>query len=128
MESKIQHRSTYLPKKNRLTDIDNRVFQEGGGWGGKDWEFSISRGKLLYIGWINNKVLLYSPRNDSQYPVRNHNGKKYEKGYIYIYIYTYTYIYIHTHTSESFFCIEENNTTLKISYALTKFKNNKNKL
>ena len=25
---------------------------EGGG-GGKDWEFGISRCKLLYIGWIN---------------------------------------------------------------------------
>ena len=33
IESKLQHRSTYLPKKNRRTDIDNRlrVFQEGGG-------------------------------------------------------------------------------------------------
>ena len=118
MESKIQHRSTYLPK-NRLTDTDNslRVFQKGGGWGGKDWEFSISRGKLLYIGWINNKVLLYSTKNDSQYPVRNHNGKNMKKN-----------IYTHTHTSESLCCIEENNTTLKISYTLIKFKNNKNKL
>ena len=25
-----------------------------------DWEFGISTGKLLYIGWINNKVLLYA--------------------------------------------------------------------
>ena len=24
------------------------------------WEFGISRGKLLYIGWIKNKVLLNS--------------------------------------------------------------------
>ena len=31
-----------------------------GGEGGKDWEFGVSRCKLLYIGWINNKVLLYS--------------------------------------------------------------------
>ena len=30
---------------------------------GKDWEFGISRGKLLYIKWMNNKVLLYSTRN-----------------------------------------------------------------
>ena len=34
--------------------------QGGGGGGGKEWEFGISRCKLLYIGWINNKVLLYS--------------------------------------------------------------------
>ena len=24
--------------------------------GGMDWEFGISRGKLLYIGWRNNKA------------------------------------------------------------------------
>jgi len=29
----------------------------GWGEGGMDWEFGISGGKLLYIGWINNKVL-----------------------------------------------------------------------
>ena len=28
---------------------------EGGG-GGKDWEFGISRCKLLYIGWIKTRV------------------------------------------------------------------------
>ena len=28
------------------------------GDGGMEWEFGISRYKLLYIGWINNKVLL----------------------------------------------------------------------
>ena len=32
----------------------------GGGRRGLDWEFGISRCKLVYIGWINNKVLLYS--------------------------------------------------------------------
>ena len=26
--------------------------------GGMDWEFGISRCKLLYTGWIHNKVLL----------------------------------------------------------------------
>ena len=43
----------------------------------KDWEFGISRRKLLYIGWIKNKVLLYSTGNYIQYPVVNHNGKEY---------------------------------------------------
>ena len=47
---------------------------EGGG--GKDWEFGISRCKLLYIGWINNKVLLYSIGKYIQYPMINHNGKE----------------------------------------------------
>ena len=53
------------------------------GEGGMDWEFRISRCKLLYREWINNKVLLYSTGNYSQYPVINHNGEEYEKEYIY---------------------------------------------
>ena len=55
-----------------------------GGRGGKDWELGISRSKLLYIGWINNQVLLYSTGNCIQYPVINHNGKEYEKEYMYV--------------------------------------------
>ena len=39
------------------------------GAGGMIWEFGISRCKLLYIGWINNKVLLHSTGNYIQYPV-----------------------------------------------------------
>ena len=39
----------------------NGDVHEGGG--GKDWEFGINRGKLLCIGWLNNKVLLYSTGN-----------------------------------------------------------------
>ena len=33
-----------------------------GRWGGEgmEWEFGIGRCKLLYIEWINNKLLLYS--------------------------------------------------------------------
>ena len=59
---------------------------------GMDWEFGISRDELLYIEWINNKVLLYSTGNCIQYPVINHNGKEYEKECIYIYIYIYIYV------------------------------------
>ena len=58
--------------------------QRGAGRGGKDWEFGMNRGKLLYIGWINNKVLLYSTGNWIQYPVTNHHGKEHEKEYIYV--------------------------------------------
>ena len=43
------------------------------------WEFGVSRYKLLYIGWISNKVPLYSTGNYIQYPVTSHNGKEYEK-------------------------------------------------
>ena len=69
--------------------MENRlvVAKVGGGGdtgGGKDWEFGISRCKLLYTGYINNKVLQYSTGNYIQYPVINHNGKEYEKEYIYV--------------------------------------------
>ena len=53
--------------------------QVGEDGGGKDWELGISRCKLEYLGWINNKVLLYSTRGYSQYPMTNQNGKVYEK-------------------------------------------------
>ena len=43
------------------------VAKGAGGGGGKDWELGISRGKLLHIGWISNKVLLYSTGNNIQY-------------------------------------------------------------
>ena len=49
-----------------------------------DWEFGISRCKLLYIEWINNKILLYSTGSYIQYPVINHNGKEYEKECIFV--------------------------------------------
>ena len=76
------------------------------GWGGQDWEFGIGRCKLLYIEWINNKVLLYSTVNYIQYLVIYHDGKEDEKKYVYIYIYTHTYIYI----TESLCQIAEINT------------------
>ena len=55
------------------------------GGGGKGWGMGIIRCKLLYIGWINNIVLLYSPGNDIQYLVINHNGKDYANEY-YLYV------------------------------------------
>ena len=61
------------------------VVKGEGGDGGMDWEFGISRCKLLYIEWINSKVLLYSTGNYIQYPVINRNRKEYEKEWIYTY-------------------------------------------
>ena len=46
--------------------------------GGMDWDFGISRCKLLYIEWVN-RVPLYSTGNYIQYTMTNHNGKEYEK-------------------------------------------------
>ena len=70
-----------LSTKQKQTDIENRlvVAKGKGGRGGNDWEFGISRCKLLHLEWINNKVLLYSTGNYIQSPGINHNGKEYKK-------------------------------------------------
>ena len=70
----------------------------GEGEEGMDWEFGISRCKLLHIERINNKILLYSTGNYIQYLVINHNGKESEKECIC--------------TTESLCCTAETNTTL----------------
>ena len=64
-------------KQNRITDIENRlVVAKGEGvGGGMEWETGVSRCKLLYREWINNKVLPYSTANYIQYRLMNHNGK-----------------------------------------------------
>ena len=49
VESKIRHRWTYLQNRKRLTDIESRLVVAKEGWGGMEWEFGISRCKLLYI-------------------------------------------------------------------------------
>ena len=51
--------------------------------GGMEWNVGVSRCELLYIEWINNKVLLYSTENYSQYPMIMEKNRK--KVYIYIY-------------------------------------------
>ena len=70
---------TYLQSRNRLTDIENRVVVAKGECvgGGMGWDFGISICKLLYMEWINNKVLLCSTGNYSHYPVIIHNGEEY---------------------------------------------------
>ena len=48
--------------RNRLTDMENRFVVAKGktGESGMDWEFGVSRCKLLHLEWISNEVLLYS--------------------------------------------------------------------
>ena len=57
--------------------------------------------KLLYTGWIDNKVRLYSTGNCIEYPVIKHNGKEQKKS-------VYRYICV----TESVCCIAEMNTSL----------------
>ena len=56
---------------------------------GMDCEFGTSRCKLLYIGWIKNKLLLYSTGNYIQYPLINLNGKEHRKECVCVYIHMY---------------------------------------
>ena len=72
-DSQTQKTDLWLPKGRRRE-------------GGMDWEFGISRYKLLYIEWVNHKVLLHSTGIYIHYPVINHSGKEYEKECIYMYI------------------------------------------
>ena len=60
-----------------MLDIRTELWLPRGrrGGRGKDWELGLNRYKLLYIGWVNKKVLLYSKGSYFQYPVINHNGK-----------------------------------------------------
>ena len=71
LSSKISSRRNELQKCQAL----NRLVVAKGRGGGMDWECGISRRKLVYIEWINNKVLLYSTGNYIQYPVIKNNGK-----------------------------------------------------
>ena len=66
--------------------IENRlvVARVEGCAGRVDWEFGDGRCKLLYVGWIHNKVLLYSRGNYIQHPMINHNGKEYGKEHLYV--------------------------------------------
>ena len=70
-------------------------------WGKVEWEFGISRCKLLHIEQINNKVLLYSRDNYIQYPMKKYNRKEYKKDCIHMYTIclhiVHIYIYTHTH-------------------------------
>ena len=50
--------------------------QGGGGGSGMDWEFEVSRCKLLHLEWISNEVLLYSTGNYIQSLGIEHDGKE----------------------------------------------------
>ena len=86
VESKIQHKSTYLWNKTRFTDTENRLVVakvEEGTIGGMEREFRISQCKPTYR-MDKQKILLCSTGNYIQYPVPNYNGKEYEKEYVYV--------------------------------------------
>ena len=68
LKIQLRKKQTY---RYREKTYDARENEEGR----MDWEFGISRCKVLYREWINNKILLYRAGNCIQYPIINHNGK-----------------------------------------------------
>ena len=59
-------------RQKNIYAVENRlVTKVERGEGGIGREFGVSRCKLLYIKWINNKVLVYSTRDNIQHPVIN---------------------------------------------------------
>ena len=73
MNLSMKHNQTHRPGEQ------TRGCQGGNVGGGMDWEFRVSRCKLLYIEWVNNRVLLYGTRNYIQCFVINYHGKEYSK-------------------------------------------------
>ena len=60
MDSKIWHKCTYLQKRNRLREVENRlVAAKGEGVGGAE-EFGDRRCKLLHLEWTSKEVLINS--------------------------------------------------------------------
>ena len=74
VESKIGHKLTYLRNRNKLMDIEKRLVVakegEGVGW---NWEFGVSRCKLLRLEWISIALLLYSTGNCIQSLAMEHD-------------------------------------------------------
>ena len=63
-------------KKKKKKHREQTCGCQGGGER-MDWEFVVSRRKLLHLEWLNNKVLLYSTGNYIQSPETDHDGKEY---------------------------------------------------
>ena len=74
-ESDISERLNWTDR-NRLTVMADRLVAAKGkaGMGRMDWEFGISRCKLVYIEWVNNKETLFNILQ--QTVMENHMEKK----------------------------------------------------
>ena len=51
------------------------IFLSQGGWSGIDWEFGVSRCKILHLEWISTEVLLYNTGNYIQRLGKEHDGR-----------------------------------------------------
>ena len=74
MNISTKHKQTHRHRETDLWLSRRRVDGRG-----IDWKFGLNRCKLLYIEWINNKVLLYSTGNCTQCPEINITEKSTKK-------------------------------------------------
>ena len=65
-----------ISTEKKIIDLENRLVVANGdgegmgrGWGGNgmDWEFGVSRCKLLHLEWISGEILLCSTGNYINY-------------------------------------------------------------
>ena len=80
LESNIWHKGTF-PQKRKSNALGEETCgcQGGGGGSGMDWEFGISRCKLLHLQWIGNESLLCSTGNCIQSLEMENDGGYCEK-------------------------------------------------
>ena len=60
------------------------VVKGAGAGSGMDWEFGVSKSKLLHLEWISHEVLLYSTGNSIQSLGLDHDGRESEEKNVYI--------------------------------------------
>ena len=72
-------------KTDSQTERTDMWLARGLGESRMEWEFEISRCKLLHLEWVRNEVLLYSPGNYIQSPGIEHDGTEYERNIVYMY-------------------------------------------
>lgn len=112
------HRRYDTDKLTRKTETDSQA-RSADLWlpRGMDWEFGISRCKLLCIGRIHNRVLLKSTGSYTQYPVVKCNEKNTDMhactgSYVQYPVIKCNEKNTDMHVTESLCCTAEMNTTL----------------
>ena len=73
-----------LSTEKKIMDMENRLVVAKGeaGGSGMDWEFGVSRCKLLPLEWISNEILLYSTGNYIQSLMMEHDNVRKRSVYI----------------------------------------------
>ena len=62
-------------KQTHRLGVQSNGCQGGGGGSGMDWEFGVSRCKLLHLEGISHKLLLYCTGNHIQSLGIEHDGR-----------------------------------------------------